>query len=563
MSVADPTPELLARIRALEAELADLRAMQWDRGWNAEAVLVHDLDGRILDANERVAAMLGYSVDELCARDMFSVEESLRETGAATSRENWAQIEAGAPMVARGRFVRRDGGTVPVELTLIARDGAGERRLMLVARDITDRLRVERALRDSEQRFRFLFEAAPVGMLRASGRGALLQVNRALCGWLGHDALALGGTPARELVVAEDRPVFDDMSAALRAAPGEPVRAQLRVATTAGRVMWGQLTLFAEVEVRGELKQIIGVLEDIDARTRAEAQVATLLTTLEAQVEARTGELQRSNQLLRREIEEREGAEAELILARERAEAASQAKSRFLMVMSHELRTPLNAILGYSELLIEAVTGPELLDRDEHGADLWRIRGAGTHLLALIDDILHMTRLESGAATLERTQVAVAPFLRDLGAAMREQLARPDLEFVVEIADELGLIVTDAERLRHVLRHLLRNAAKFTPRGSITLRASRRGGPDGESLHLEVRDTGIGIAREHLGRLFAPFVQIDDSPTRRYGGLGLGLALCRRYCDELGAQISVESEVQRGSAFFVRVPVVPATRPPL
>ena len=129
--------------------------------------------------------------------------------------------------------------------------------------------------------------------------------------------------------------------------------------------------------------------------------------------------------------------------------------------------------------------------------------------------------------------------------------------------DEYIGMRTDAERLRHVLRHLLRNAAKFTPRGSITLRASRRGGPDGESLHLEVRDTGIGIAREHLGRLFAPFVQIDDSPTRRYGGLGLGLALCRRYCDELGAQISVESEVQRGSAFFVRVPVVPATRPPL
>ena len=171
--------------------------MQWDGGWIAEAVLVHDLEGQILDANERAAEMLGYSVAELRARDMFSVEESLRETGLAASRENWQQIEAGAPLVARGRFVRRDGGTIPVELTLVARDVEGARRLLLVARDISDRLRVERALRDSEMRFRFLFEAAPVGMLRASGRGALLQVNRALCGWLGHDALALGGTPAR------------------------------------------------------------------------------------------------------------------------------------------------------------------------------------------------------------------------------------------------------------------------------------------------------------------------------------------------------------------------------
>jgi PAS domain S-box-containing protein len=430
--LADSAPELLARIRALEAELARVRATQWAGGWIAEAVLVHDLDGQILDANERAAEMLGYSVDELRARDMFGVEESLRETGPVASRENWAQIEAGAPMVARGRFVRRDGGTVPVELTLVAGDAGGARRLVLVARDITDRLRVERALRESEQR-------------------------------------------------------------------------------------------------------------------------------LEAQVEARTGELQRTNQLLRQEIAERERAEAQLILARERAEAANQAKSRFLMVMSHELRTPLNAILGYTEMLIEGVGGEVPPDPDEQAVDLWRIRGAGSHLLALIDDILHMTRLESGAVVLERSRVAVAPFLRDLGAVMREQLARPDLEFVVEVDEALGEIETDTARLRHILRHLLRNAAKFTPRGSIGLRASRRG----EWLHLEVRDTGIGIAAEHLGRLFAPFVQIDDSPTRRYGGLGLGLALCRRYCDELGAELSVESQVQRGSVFFVRVPVAPIARAPL
>ncbi len=552
-----------ARIRALEAELARARALQWDGGWIAEAVLVHDLDGQILDANERAAALLGYTVDELRALDMYSIEESLQETGRAASRENWQQIEPGAPMVARGRFIRRNGAAIPVELTLVARDVDGTRRLLLVARDITDRLRVERDLRASEQRFRFLFEAAPVGMLRASGRGELLQVNRAICSWLGHDALALAGAPARDLAVAEDRPVFDAMSAALSAAPDEPVRAQLRVATTTGRAVWGHLTLFAEVDGVGDLKQIIGVLEDIDARTLAEAQVATLLATLEAQVESRTGELQRANHLLRREIDERERAEAQLILARERAEAANQAKSRFLMVMSHELRTPLNAMLGYTDLLIDGLADDAPPDRAKQGVDLWRIRGAGVHLLALIDDILHMTRLESGAAMLERSQVAIAPFLRDMCEVMRAQLARPDLEFVVDVADGLGSIETDTVLLRHVLRHLLRNAAKFTPRGSISLHASRQSAVDGEWVQLEVRDTGIGIAAEHLGRLFAPFVQIDDSPTRRYGGLGLGLALCRRYCDELGAVISVESAVRCGSVFLVRIPVAPPAKGPL
>ena len=555
---ADATPELLARIAALEAELARARAEQWSDAWTAEAVLVHDADGRIVDANARAAAMLGYTVAELRALDMFAVEESLRATDPAPARETWQQAEPGAPAVARGRFLRKDGAAVPVELTVVARDQAGARRLVLVARDITDRLRVERALRDSEQRFRFLFEAAPVPMLRASGRGDLLQVNRALVAWLGHDPLALAGAPARDLVACAERPVFDDMFSRLCAAPDEPVRAPLRVTAEGGRAVWGHLTLFAEVDAAGGLKQIIGVLEDIDARTRAEAQVAALLATLEAQVEARTAELQRVNDLLRREIGEREQAELQLIRARERAEAANQTKGRFLMVMSHELRTPLNAILGYAELLLEGLDAGEPVA----AADLRRIHGAGDHLLALIDDILHMTRAEAGAA-LELSRVDVAALLRELVDIVRVQIARPDLELTLDIGADVGEVETDVVRLRHILRHLLRNAAKFTPRGSIGVVAARRRDEAGESLHLEIRDTGIGIPPEHIGRLFAPFVQLDDSPTRRYGGMGLGLALCRRYCEELGGAIAVESAVGRGSVFHVRVPVAPPARRPV
>ena len=560
--MSDPTPELLARVAALEAELARARALQWGDAWTAEAVLVHDVDGRILEANERAAAMLGYTVDELRARDMFAVEASLRETGPELSRDNWRLAEPDVALVARGRFLRKDGAVVPVELTVVARDVADERRVLLVARDITDRLRVERALRDSEQRFRFLFEGAPVPMLRASGRGELQHVNQALCGWLGRDAHALAGTPARGLFVAGDRPVFDDMSAALVAAPRAPVRAQLRVEADGGRAVWGHLTLFAEVDAAGGLKQVIGVLEDIDARKRAEAQVAALLATLEAQVETRTGELRRVNDLLRREIGEREQIETQLIRARERAEAANLAKNRFLMVMSHELRTPLNAILGYTDILLDELD-PGAVDVPRTIDDLGRIRSAGDHLLALIDDILHMTRAESGAVALTLSRVDVAAFVRELGDVARSQVARPDLEFEVAVDDAVGEIETDVVRLRQILRHLLRNAAKFTARGRITLAAARARDDAGEWLQLEVRDTGIGIDPAHIGRLFTPFVQVDDSPTRRYGGLGLGLALCRRHCDELGGAISVESTPGLGSTFRVRVPVAPRGRPPL
>ncbi len=541
--VADSSVELHARVAALEA------------------VLVHDLDGRILEANEQAAAMLGYSVDELRRLDMFTIEESLRETGPALSRENWERTEPDVSMVARGRFLRKDGAAVPVELVVVARDVAGERHLLLVARDITDRLRVERALKDSEQRFRFLFEGAPVPMLRASGRGELQQVNQALCDWLRRAPRALVGAPARGLFAADDRRVFDVMWAALVDGPREPVRAELRVEAADGRAVWGHLTMFAEIDAAGRLKQVIGVLEDIDARKQAEAQVAALLATLEAQVEARTGELHSANQMLRREIAERERAEAQLIRAHERAESASRTKSRFLMVMSHELRTPLNAILGYTEMILDSLDAGVPVDDAEAHADLGRIRDAGDHLLGLIDDILYMSHVEAGGATLDLSRLDVAAFLRELGELTRAQLARSDLEFVVAAGDALGVIETDVVRLRQILHHLLRNAAKFTACGRITLAATRTRDGAGEWVVFEVQDTGIGIESEHIGRLFAPFVQVDDSPTRRHGGMGLGLALCRRHAEELGGAISVESVPGRGSLFCVRLPAAPPRRP--
>jgi PAS domain S-box-containing protein len=548
----DSPKALRARIAVLEQELARARL---GGEWTAEAALVHDADGRILEANDRAQRLLGYDLAELRARDMFAIEASLAETDPAATRDSWKLLEPGVPTVARGRFVRKDGARLPVEVTVVARDDAGARRLLLVARDITDRVRVERALRDSEQRFRFLFEAAPVAMLRAGEGGELLHVNRALCGWLGRSALALAGTPARDLVEPGDRPALDDMFEVLRCAPGAPVRGQLRCLAADGRTPWGQLTLSAEVGP-GRLKQVIGVLEDIDGRKRAEAQVAELLTSLEGQVESRTAELRRTNLHLRREVVERERAEALLVRARERAEAANGAKNRFLQVMSHELRTPLNAILGYAEMHLDCLDDGEPPEPEQLHDDLRRIRASGEHLLALIDDILHFSRLEAGPATLERSRVEVAPFLRDLAGTIRAQLARTDLEFTIDVPDDAGAIETDAPKLRHVVRHLLRNAAKFTHRGRVELRAARRA----DWLHIDVCDTGIGIRPEHIGRLFAPFVQLDDSPTRRYGGMGLGLALCRRYCDELGGSISVESAVGRGSRFALRLPLAPPAR---
>lgn len=542
--------QLCERVAALEAALASATEQG---AWTADAVLVHDVRGAILGANQRAAEMLGYAVDELTRLDLFALEESLSGDDRAAARDTWERLAVDVPITARGRFLRREGPPVPVEFTVVARGEGAARTILLVARDITDRVRVERALRESEQRFRFLFEASPVSMIRCDPRGALVQVNRSLCAWLGLDPEGAPGTAARGLVVEADRLAFDALFAGALAAR-RPDAASFRLAAASGP-QWGRVTLFAETE-RGELRQVIGVIEDIDARVKAEAQVAALLADLEGQVEGRTAELRRTNELLRIEIGERERAEALLVRARERAEAASQAKSRFLMVMSHELRTPLTAILGYTELHIdnlleggESPAAPELL------ADLRSVRAAGHHLLSHIDDILHMTRLDSGAG-LELAHLELAPFLRQLADLARAQLSRPEIDVTLSLGPQLGGLRTDGARLQHVLRHLLRNAAKFTHRGRIDLIAARE---PGGGVRIDVCDTGIGIPSEQLGALFAPFVQVDDSPSRRYGGLGLGLALCRRYCAELGGSIAVESVLGRGSRFTVHLPAAPPT----
>ncbi len=251
---------------------------------------------------------------------------------------------------------------------------------------------------------------------------------------------------------------------------------------------------------------------------------------LEARVAQRTDELSRANTALAQ--------------ARDEAVAANQAKSRFLANMSHELRTPLNAIIGYAELVLDETSEPGPAE------DLRRIAGAGRHLLALISDILDLSKIEAGHAAARAEVIEVAALVYEVVATIHPLVRANHNALHVEIDPDVGAIVSDAIRLRQVLFNLLSNAAKFTERGTITVRAARGAG----TLRLEVEDTGIGIAAEHLPRLFSAFTQADDSPTRRYGGTGLGLALTRASCELLGGAVSVRSELGRGSTFTVELP---------
>lgn len=234
---------------------------------------------------------------------------------------------------------------------------------------------------------------------------------------------------------------------------------------------------------------------------------------------------------------------------RRAAEAASQAKSRFLAMISHELRTPLNSILGLSALLSQQAVGALNPKQVEY---LDYIHGSGEHLLAIISDILDLSKVEAGQETLRLSPVALSELCQACLAMMQPRATEKDLVLVCQ-ANAAGptTCVADEHRLRQMLLNLLSNAIKFTPQGRVTLTVNRR-----EALvEFSVEDTGVGIPADQLEQIFQPFTQIDRGLDRQYEGVGLGLALTRQLAQLHGGHLRVTSAAGQGSCFVLSLPM--------
>lgn len=445
-------------------------------------------------ARETLGTPLGRG-EALPERLRAPVEARLRAVLAGRERAE-AEVEvpgAGTPHHLRVvLFPRAEGGG----------EGAG-----LVLEDITRRKRAEARLRRSEARFRDLADSIPQLAWATDAAGGITWSNQRWRDFAGGPAEGWSWTA---LLPEDDRAEAESRLRAAFAA-GAPWEESLQMRGADGRWRWF-------------LSRAVPLEEEEGGPVTGWFATHTDVTEL-------------------REAEE--AAQA----AREAAEEANRAKSTFIANMSHELRTPLSAVIGYSEMLEEEAE--DLQGGEALADDLRKIGSNARHLLSLINDVLDLSKIEAGRMEVQTEEFDVAALVREAAATVQALLRKKGNALALDVPDALPPMTSDPVKLRQCLINLLSNASKFTENGQVTLSVAR----EGDDLLFRVTDTGIGMTKEQLGRLFQRFSQADSSTTRRFGGTGLGLAITKAFADMLGGAIGVESEAGVGTTFTLRLPL--------
>jgi PAS domain S-box-containing protein len=295
---------------------------------------------------------------------------------------------------------------------------------------------------------------------------------------------------------------------------------------------------------RGEPIAIVSVLHDLTKQVENERlyeALKRLNSELEERIREATADLAEQNARLQWQSQE--------------VERANKLKSEFLASMSHELRTPINALIGYSALMLDGVLG-EVNPRQSDA--LLRGRAAAEHLLALINDILDLAKIEAGKMPLHLEDVSLREVATEVSQQIEPMVRKKQLEYTIDVSPDCPLIYSDRTKIKQVLLNLISNAAKFTNKGSVAVRAECAPG----GVRIDVVDTGIGIRQSDLQAIWEDFRQVDQSRTREFGGTGLGLSITRKLLERLGGSVAVQSTYGEGSTFSVYLPVrVPVPGP--
>lgn len=487
----------------------------------SSVVLMLDRDGSLLYANQIFGEMIGLTKDQLLGRSLQSLllEANVDELLAGL----FDTLNKGKAWKGELGCRAEDHANKWIKVTIVPYfDEHGQMNQSVVfGTDITEQRLNEIRLNEMIANLVEIENALDASSIVAitDSAGVISYVNDKFCEISKYSREELLGRTHRIINSSyHSKTFFKEMWATIKS--GGIWRGEVKNRAKDGTEYWMNTTIVPFLDDHKKPRQFIAIRSDITARVKAEEELA-----------------ERTEQLAR---------------MRDEAVNANNVKSQFLANMSHELRTPLNAIIGYSEMLREEA---EELGEAVFVEDLQKISRAGNHLLALINDILDISKIEAGKMELHIENCSLPDLMQDVIATMRPLIEDKGNQLIYEGLDH-GQMVVDVLKMRQVFLNLLSNANKFTDQGKITMLvdAKQHGGRDGYSVTIQ--DTGIGMTDAQMDKLFQPFTQIDSSMTRKYGGTGLGLSISQRIMEMLGGHIEVNSEFGVGTSFVCWIPSI-------
>lgn len=489
-------------------------------------MIMHAEDGQVLQISRTWTELTGYTLE-----DMSTFESWLNRAygeGADFVREHVQKLFEGKQRTVDIEFpIRTNDGQTRYWSFSATSPGTlrdGRRFVVGIALDITERKKAEEALAESEQRYREIVETAEEGIATHDPDGTITYVNQRMADMMGYSREEIIGRSSLDFVDDEEKKAVTQARESLKE-EGSFIK-ERKMLRKDGSVLWTLSHLSPRRDKAGNFFGYLAMHTDITERKMAEEALRKSKDELELRVKERT---------------------ADLVKAKEAAEEAVKVKAAFMANMSHELRTPMNSVIGFTSLLLEE---PLTVEQKEY---VECVRNSGEALMTLINEVLDFSKMDREKMDLELQTFDLRNIMEEALDMVAAQAANKDLELNYAFDKNVPeAIIGDPGKLRQVLGNLLSNAVKFTNEGEVEVNVSSD--PDQDEIHFTVRDTGIGISEEDIGKLFHPFSQLDLSYSRGFEGTGLGLAISKKLVQLMGGKIWVESEVGIGSIFHFTIP---------